>query len=156
MTQTPVTTEESPTQELELINQLQQTILSERENLLIARIQDEVVKILQFDSSFRPNPRSGFFDMGMDSLMSVELKNQLEKMVGSSLPSTLTFEYSTIETLAQYLLDKVIDLEVVESEEFTETSEVEIVEDFVDEILQLSEAELSNLVDKELEELLGV
>ena len=92
--------------------------------------------------------------MGMDSLMSVELKNNLEKMVGSSLPSTLTFEYSTIEALAQYLLEKVISLEVVENVE--ETPEIEPVEDFVDDILQLSEAELSDMVDKELEELLGV
>ena len=155
VTQPPVIVEESsPTEDLSLLQQLQETIVSERENLLIARIQDEVVKVLQFDSSYRPNPRSGFFDMGMDSLMSVELKNQLEKIVGSSLPSALTFEYSTIEALAQYLLEKVISLEVVETVE--ETPEVEPVEDFVDDILQLSEAELSDMVDKELEELLGV
>ncbi|MBE9214580.1 type I polyketide synthase [Plectonema cf. radiosum LEGE 06105] len=145
--------QESSTQHLELLHQLQETIVSERENLLIARIQDEVVKVLQFDSSFRPNPRTGFFDMGMDSLMSMELKNQLEKMLGNSLPSTLTFEYSTIEALAQYLLDKVISLEVVEIEE---TLEVKPVQDFVDDILQLSEAELSNLIDQELAELLRV
>ena len=90
-TQPKVNQEESPTQNLELLHQLQETIISERENLLIARIQDEVVKVLQFDSSYRPNPRTGFFDMGMDSLMSVELKNKLEKIVGSTLPSTLTF-----------------------------------------------------------------
>ncbi|NJM22819.1 MAG: type I polyketide synthase [Richelia sp. SM1_7_0] len=154
VSQTPAkVTEESSTQHLELLHQLQETIISERENLLIARIQDEVVKVLQFDSSFRPNPRTGFFDMGMDSLMSMELKNQLEKMVGNSLPSTLTFEYSTIEALAQYLLDKVISLEVVEIQE---TLEVEPIEDFVDDILQLSEAELSNLIDQELAELLRV
>ncbi|MEO1374089.1 MAG: type I polyketide synthase [Cyanobacteria bacterium J06635_10] len=156
VTQTSVVVEEesSSSEDVSLLEQLQETIVSERENLLIARIQDEVVKVLQFDSSYRPNPRSGFFDMGMDSLMSVELKNQLEKMVGSSLPSTLTFEYSTIEALAQYLLEKVISLEVVENVE--EAPEVEPVEDFVDDILQLSEAELSDMVDKELEELLGV
>ncbi|MCF2149628.1 type I polyketide synthase [Desmonostoc muscorum LEGE 12446] len=156
VTQTPGVEKESSTEDLELLRQLQETIVSERENLLIARIQDKVVKVLQFDSSFRPNPRTGFFDMGMDSLMSVELKNQLEKLVGSSLPSTLTFEYSTIEALARYLLEKVISLDDVENSGIEVQLEVESVADLVDDVMQLSEMQLSMLVDRELEELLRV
>ena len=48
-----------------------------------------------------------------------------------------------------------ISLEVVETVEIEPIKE-EPVADFVDDILQLSEAELSSMIDKELEELLKV
>jgi hypothetical protein len=41
--------------------------------------------------------------MGMDSLMSVELKGRLEKASGRTLTSTLTFNYPTVRALASYL-----------------------------------------------------
>jgi hypothetical protein len=43
------------------------------------------------------------FDMGMDSLMSVELKRRLERGVGRKLPSTLTFNYPNAAALASFL-----------------------------------------------------
>jgi acyl transferase domain-containing protein/acyl carrier protein len=48
-------------------------------------------------------PRLGLFEMGMDSLMAVELKRQLEKGVGRALPSTLTFNHPNVAALADYL-----------------------------------------------------
>jgi hypothetical protein len=48
------------------------------------------------------------FDMGMDSLMAVELKGRLERSLGVPLPSTLTFNYPTIEALASYLLSEAL------------------------------------------------
>jgi hypothetical protein len=41
--------------------------------------------------------------MGMDSLMSLELKGRIEEAVGIDLPSTLTFNYPTISALADFL-----------------------------------------------------
>ena len=50
----------------------------------------------------------GFRELGMDSLMSVELRNRLERLLGCSLVSTLAFDYPNIEQLGEYLLDNVI------------------------------------------------
>jgi myxalamid-type polyketide synthase MxaC len=50
--------------------------------------------------------KAGLFEIGMDSLMSVELKGRLQKGVGMPLPSTLTFNYPTVIGLASYLLEK--------------------------------------------------
>jgi hypothetical protein len=39
----------------------------------------------------------------MDSLMSVELRRRLERGIGQSLPSTLTFNYPNIAALATFI-----------------------------------------------------
>lgn len=145
--------EQAPAKQFEILRQIREVAASERENLLITHIQAEVAKVLRFDQSQQPNPLQGFFEMGMDSLMSVELKNRLETSLGYSLPSTLTFEYPTIESLAQYLLNKVISLDIpeeVEVEPEQDNEESSIVAD----IMQLSEDELATLVDEELEALM--
>ncbi len=38
----------------------------------------------------------GLFEMGMDSLMSVELRKRLERGAGRKLPATLTFNYPNV------------------------------------------------------------
>ena len=47
--------------------------------------------------------RKGLFDLGMDSLMSVELKSRLEATTGCALPTTLTFKYPTVVALTDFL-----------------------------------------------------
>ena len=59
-------------------------------------------------SEARIDPDQGLFDMGMDSLMAVDLKTRLEAAVGHRLPSTLTFNYPTVTALAGYLADEVL------------------------------------------------
>jgi hypothetical protein len=44
--------------------------------------------------------------MGMDSLMAVELRNRLKTAIGVSLPTTMAFEYPTIESLADFLISE--------------------------------------------------
>jgi acyl carrier protein/NAD(P)-dependent dehydrogenase (short-subunit alcohol dehydrogenase family) len=50
----------------------------------------------------------GLFDMGMDSLMAVELKSRLEKALACELPSTLTFNYPTIDAIVGYLASELL------------------------------------------------
>jgi len=50
-------------------------------------------------------PRQRLFDAGIDSLMSVELKNRLEASLERPLRSTLIFDYPTTEALTNYLAE---------------------------------------------------
>lgn len=45
--------------------------------------------------------------MGMDSLTAMELRTRLEQTLQASLPSTLAFDYTTVETLTDYLTREV-------------------------------------------------
>jgi short-subunit dehydrogenase/acyl carrier protein len=67
-------------------------------------VRKHAAEILEISDVHVIAPDQGLFEMGMDSLMSVELKNRLEREVGQPLPSTLTFNYPSVRALAGYLV----------------------------------------------------
>jgi acyl transferase domain-containing protein/NAD(P)-dependent dehydrogenase (short-subunit alcohol dehydrogenase family)/acyl carrier protein len=74
---------------------------AERLRLLIVHLQNEVGRIL--GRTVPPLPDQGFMDLGVDSLMSIELRNCVQAAFGVSLSATLVFQYSTIRDLAEYI-----------------------------------------------------
>ncbi|MGK3986565.1 beta-ketoacyl synthase N-terminal-like domain-containing protein [Sorangium sp. So ce136] len=44
-------------------------------------------------------------ELGMDSLMAVDLRHELSARTGQPMPSTLAYEYPTVQLLTRYLLD---------------------------------------------------
>ncbi len=89
----------------------------------------------------------GFFALGMDSLTSLELRNQLEQELRRSLPATVVLEYGSIEALSAYLLAQVSEWAVPE-EAPAATSQA----DAVAALGGLSEAELAAMLSRELEQ----
>jgi acyl carrier protein len=75
-------------------------------DILITHLKRCVQQVLRLERADQAIADRGLFEMGMDSLMAVELKSRLEKDTGLSLPSTLTFNYPTIDDLAGYLLEQ--------------------------------------------------
>lgn len=53
-----------------------------------------------------------FMDAGIDSLSSVELRTNLQKAFGVSLPSTVMFNYPTTLSIADYLVEQMTDNKV--------------------------------------------
>ncbi|AWY74064.1 polyketide synthase [Mycobacterium tuberculosis] len=49
------------------------------------------------------DPSAGFFQLGMDSLMSVTLQRALSESLGEFLPASLVFDYPTVYSLTDYL-----------------------------------------------------
>jgi acyl carrier protein len=80
----------------------------ERRDLLLAYIRAEVGKVFRMDPSHPIDVQQGLFGLGMDSLMSMELRSRLETSLGQPLPATLVFNYPTISDLAQYLETSVL------------------------------------------------
>jgi myxalamid-type polyketide synthase MxaB len=67
----------------------------------------EISSVLGLDPSRMPSRRKGFTEMGVDSLMAVELANRLSRRAGVKLPSTLVFEQPNLEALARFLSAKI-------------------------------------------------
>jgi myxalamid-type polyketide synthase MxaC len=70
---------------------------------MLSVIQDEIARVLMMESGRSLEPNSRLFDVGLDSLMAVELKDRLESGFGLQLPSTLLFENPTPELLARFV-----------------------------------------------------
>ncbi|MFI4955263.1 MAG: SDR family NAD(P)-dependent oxidoreductase, partial [Gammaproteobacteria bacterium] len=95
------------------IQQLQVLTQAQRETLLKEAITQEVRKVLGLSSQQPIDENKGFFDMGMDSLMALELKNRLQGLIDQPLPNTWIFDYSNIS--ANYIaLTKLLGLEEIE------------------------------------------
>jgi myxalamid-type polyketide synthase MxaE and MxaD len=102
-----------------LRTQLQAAPAEARRDQVLEHVRSEVASVLGLDPS-RVDVEQGLFDMGMDSLMAVDLKTRLEASVGQRLASTLTFNYPTVSALTAYLADQVLGLAPEPSE--TETA----------------------------------
>ena len=76
---------------------------AQRHELLLDFVRGEVAAVLGLDSAASVSPEKGLFELGMDSLMSVELRRRLAQGIGRKLPSTLTFNYPNAGALADFL-----------------------------------------------------
>lgn len=76
---------------------------AEREALLQSYLLAEVGRVLGFGPDQSPDPQTGFRDLGMDSLMAVELKRRLEAGLGVPLSATLAFNYPNVRALSRHL-----------------------------------------------------
>jgi acyl carrier protein len=80
------------------------TTAQERLKLIHTWVHQQVQQILGIlEESF--SDKKGFFDMGMDSLMAVELRNRLQQALGESYPlsQTIVLDYPNVNSLAKYL-----------------------------------------------------
>ena len=92
---------DSPASAEDLLSRLREA--PAREELLVSFLQQEVQAVLRLPSA--PEPTVGFFDLGMDSLMAVELRNRLNRAFAEEyvVPNTVVFDYPDIATLARHL-----------------------------------------------------
>ncbi|MBU8897887.1 SDR family NAD(P)-dependent oxidoreductase [Corallococcus sp. M34] len=81
------------------------------------------------------DPAQGFFDLGMDSLMSVELRNVLQRSLGASLPATVAFDNPTVNALTEHLAVEVLGLRDASKErKVAEDAEVDALLADVDDL----------------------
>lgn len=93
-----------------VLEEIQQAPPVERTPRLHDYIRAQVAQVLGFASPDRVDPRLGFFRMGMDSIMTVQLRNRLENALGCPLPPTAAFEYPTVNSLTGFLAATVLQL----------------------------------------------
>ncbi|MGB1249061.1 MAG: type I polyketide synthase [Candidatus Promineifilaceae bacterium] len=96
---------------------LESTDSSERHKLLNLHVRTHVAHILGWESAEAIDSADGFFQVGMDSLMTMQLRNALQTSLDMSLSATLTFKYPTIDELTAYLLDTLFVEESAEEED---------------------------------------
>jgi phthiocerol/phenolphthiocerol synthesis type-I polyketide synthase B len=88
-----------------------------RRGLLVDHVTTQVVAAMGLASPQLLDPSTGFFQSGMDSLMSVTLQRALSDSFGEALPASVVFDYPTVEALADYLATLLPELVEVADQE---------------------------------------
>jgi myxalamid-type polyketide synthase MxaB len=130
-----------------LRQQLAQASLEQRDELLREHIRTEIKN----NVGVVPTDQQGLFDVGMDSLMSVQLSNRLAASLEVSLPATLTLEFPTVELLSQYLAEHVLGWK-----QQATVGKIDKDAELENEVMGLSAAELEDSIAKELADLEGL
>jgi len=127
----------------------------ERADLLIAHLRREVAGVLGWSSPERVGPRDKLFDLGMDSLTSVELRHRLERNLNCSLPLTLAFDYPSVAALAEYLTEQ-LDLaaDIRPPEPTPSKKEPELPDDEARRVAAMSDEEVESLLADKFKDLL--
>ena len=91
----------------DLPSRLRKAVAGEREGLLVEFLRAEVQSVLRLASP--PPAEVGFLELGLDSLMAIELRDRLNRAFGGEYeaPSTLAFDYPNVVRLARHLVAQV-------------------------------------------------
>jgi acyl carrier protein len=73
------------------------SVLREEVRALAAKVLAASPRSVDLDEPLR--------DLGLDSLMAVELRNLLGVAVGRTLPATITFDFPTVSAIAAHLIE---------------------------------------------------
>ena len=100
---------EQPTAEqVQFLQDLREAAPSQRHGLLLAHVREQACKVLGIPPETGVDVQRGMMELGMDSLMAVELRNRLQLSLGQPLPATLMFENPTVAGLTDSLLNEVL------------------------------------------------
>ncbi len=126
----------------------------ERQEILIEHIRGQVVQVLGLSSSQLPEMNVGFMEMGMDSLMAVELKNRLQNQLETHLPETIAMEYPTVAKLSLYV-EELMEWQAKEQEKVSggQSQREESEEDLFPNLEEISEEDFEALAAQQLETL---
>jgi myxalamid-type polyketide synthase MxaB len=90
-------------EEPELLKTLRALPEAERREELAAFLSSLLAETLKLKSREPLTPRQGLFELGLDSILALQLKAKLELNLGRPFPATLFFTHPTVESLVEYL-----------------------------------------------------
>ncbi|MCH9699425.1 MAG: SDR family NAD(P)-dependent oxidoreductase [Gammaproteobacteria bacterium] len=94
----------------------QQPVLSEqisnwpvrqRKRMLRAYLVEQVAAVLRLPDAGQLNSDAGFSELGMDSIMILDLRNRLQRAINQELPSTLAYKHPSVNELLEHLMTEV-------------------------------------------------
>ena len=99
----------APSGKTELVERLTNAPVQQRRKLMADYLRDAVAEVTRVDPA-EIREDAGFFDLGMDSLMAVELRRHIEQGVGKEIPATLAMDHPRLSDMVDYLLGDVLGL----------------------------------------------
>lgn len=79
--------------------------IADREQFLSLHIKECARRVLSMDAGATIHDRVPLQDVGLDSLMALEMRNELAQSLGLTLSAGLLFNYPTVQELTEHLLE---------------------------------------------------
>nr|AEH26539.1 polyketide synthase [uncultured Acidobacteria bacterium C5] len=89
-----------------LVAELEGSAPGERFERLARPVESVIADVLRLDGDHTVDRELGFFDMGIDSLMAIQIKDRMQQLLGRELPASLCFDYPTVLALVGHLLQE--------------------------------------------------
>jgi acyl transferase domain-containing protein len=96
-------TERPPRHERPLRERLTMAAPNKRRTLVRDHVRQLAATVLGLERADDLDVEQPLRQLGLDSLMAVELRNRLNKSIGQALPATITFDYPSVAALVEYL-----------------------------------------------------
>jgi len=149
------TTKSAPALDETFLSQLRAARPERARDLLVSHVREAVVRVLHLDPHEPIDETRGFFSLGLDSLMTGELRSRLQKSLGWKLPATIAFEYPTILDLASYLLRELGLADSTAIPPVPVAAAPSAVAPTADSLDQLDDADLASILDEALTRVLN-
>jgi aryl carrier-like protein len=91
-----------------LVDTLTALPADERRAFLLSYLSDMVIAALKLRTDAPIDARQRLFDVGLDSILALELKDRLERALGVTLSATLLFVRPTLDALCEYILTDIV------------------------------------------------
>ncbi len=131
-----------------LLQKLNDSLPAERQDILIEYVRGHVGRILRIDQPVERRQR--LMEIGVDSLMAVELRSRVSAGANVTLPSTLIFDYPTVEAIAE-LLERLLFQQPVDEQPPEQATAAESAE--ATDVGDMSDDEVEALLMKKLKNL---
>ncbi|MEM9482534.1 MAG: MupA/Atu3671 family FMN-dependent luciferase-like monooxygenase [Cyanobacteria bacterium P01_F01_bin.116] len=133
------------------LQELESLPIPARRARLTDYVQTQVAEIMGMTSLSELDHQRGLFELGMDSLMALELKNRLETTLGRSIPAVVAFEHPSVAALSTYLAEEILDWKTVEEATWdTSAKTPSISDDPLAAISELSEEDVERLLAEKI------
>ncbi len=128
-----------------LKNKLMSVTENERLELLLSSVCAEIATVLALpNSNLIPTDRP-LKELGLDSLMAVELRNRLSTLSNLELPASLLFDYPTPKNISQFLYNKLFPEMEKDKNISSDKSDKQLHKALVEAVSKVSLAELKEL-----------
>jgi polyketide synthase 12/myxalamid-type polyketide synthase MxaB len=87
--------------------ELSEAVAGRRSEVALDGVRMIAGRVLGAGAGTDIDPMTPLTELGLDSLMAVEMRNRLATALGQPLPATLLFNYPSLESLAGYVVERV-------------------------------------------------